>query len=210
MLLALAGCCIVWRGKRRRRAFLRNYDPGKSNLRTRAAKGWPSPLQVQGMQDVSDTPLSQRPLRAWDDSPQSSRSDQPFPRYVSPYSSHYGSPVSASDGHPPMPQWPVLGATEQQMLAQMQAAQQKQESQRSVNIGLALGGDTPVDNGAPKGKDKAAAEEEVYEMHRVDSSRRSGTVSSNSPTTPGEPYFSHSRTYSGSYRNFSGRRGSGI
>jgi hypothetical protein len=109
-----------------------------------------------------------------------------------------------------MPQWPVLGATEQQMLAQMQAAQQQQqEGQRSVNIGLALGGDTPVDNGAPMGKDKAVAEEEAYEMHRVDSSRRSGTVSSNSPTTPSEPYFSHSRTYSGSYRNFSGRRGSG-
>ena len=214
VLLALVGCCIIWRGKRRRRAFLRNYEPGGSRMRPRA-KGWPSPIHIHGMQEVSDTPVSQRPLRAWDDSPQSARSDQPFPRYVSPYSSHFGSPVSASDGqgHPPMPQWPALGITEQQMLAQMQMAQQqqqqlKQEGRRSVNIGVALGGDDSSTDYGSKSKDGT---EEAYEMHRVD---RSGTAavdpfSPKTSSTPSEQsYFTRARTYSGSYRNFSGRRGS--
>lgn len=154
------------------------------------AKGWPSPLQVGGMKEVSDTPLSQKPLRAWDDSPMSAHSDQPFPRYFSPYSSQFNSPVSATDAQ--QPQWPVLGAS--QML------QHQQQQNMTQNIGLALGGD---DASSAKGKDKA----EVYEMQNVDphdDDRYS------SPSSDQQSYFTHSRTYSGSYRNFGGRRGSGM
>lgn len=188
-ILIIAGCCVVWRGKRRRRAFLRNYEARQGNR-----KGWPSPLVTSGMKEVSDTPLSQKPLRNWNDSPQSSQSEQHFPRYFSPYSSQFNSPVSASDGQ--QPQWPPLNPQ-----------QQMQQQAMNHNIGLALGGDdSSVDNGA-KGKER----QESYEMHHVDPGYN-GEDHFSSPSSDQQSYFTHGhgRTYSGSYRNFSARRESGM
>lgn len=181
VILFIAGCCIIWRGKRKRRAFLRNYEAKQGR-----SKGWPSPIQTKGMKEVSDTPVSQRPLRAWDDSPMSQQSEQAFPgRYFSPYSSQYNSPVSASDAVVFGQQWPAA--------AQPQHFQQQQQEH---NIGLALGNIDPD----AKGKDKAS---ESYEMQFVDNGYHDERMS-----TPGdEDYFTHrqrGRTYSGSYRNFSG------
>ncbi|KAH6987505.1 hypothetical protein BKA56DRAFT_669150 [Ilyonectria sp. MPI-CAGE-AT-0026] len=107
-ILTILGCGIVWNGKRRRRAFLRQLETKHSN------EGWPSPHQremheAHGTHETHATPLSQRPLRGWDDSPMSATTtEKTYPRYFSPYSSQYNSPVSAQDGGPSM-QWP--GAT---------------------------------------------------------------------------------------------------
>lgn len=186
VILFIAGCCIIWRGKRKRRAFLRNYEAKQGR-----SKGWPSPIQTSGMKEVSDTPLSQRPLRAWDDSPMSQQSDQAFPgRYFSPYSSQYNSPVSASDAVLFGQQWPAG--------AHPQPQQQQFQQQQQQNIGLALGG---VDTDS-KGKDRA---EEAYEMQFVDNGYHDER-STPPGSEPREDYFTHrqhSRTYSGSYRNFS-------
>ncbi|KAF7561302.1 hypothetical protein G7046_g2839 [Stylonectria norvegica] len=94
-LLVLAGFFIIWNGKRRRKAYLRSLEDRNAH------KGWPSPHNPGEMRE---TPLSQRPLRGWDDSPQSANTDVNFPRYFSPYSSQYNSPVSALE-QPSMP-WP--------------------------------------------------------------------------------------------------------
>jgi len=191
VILSIAGCCIVWRGKRKRRAFLRNYEAKQGR-----SKGWPSPIQTQGMKEVSDTPLSQRPLRAWDDSPMSQQSVGEFPgRYFSPYSSQYNSPVSASDAVLMGQQWPAAA------YPQPQQHQFQQQQQQQQNIGLALGG---VDTGSD-GKGKTATEE--YEMQFVDNGYHDHNGMS--PVGAGEQredYFTHrqhERSYSGSYRNFS-------
>lgn len=237
VLLAIVGCFIVLRGKRRRRAFLRNYDPKLGR------KSWPSPAQVGGMRQINTaaagasthngshhnhthahnnsgnsgnsgayhggTPLSQRPLRdQWDDSPMTAASEQPFQRYFSPYSSHFGSPVSATDAlQQQHPQWPVLGGAEKQMTPH--------EVERS--IGLAFGGVNNDRGGG--GSDEDGKKPEAYEMQRVEgghgpfiSSPVEGRVAAASPQQQqqqqDEEYFSHghSRTYSGTYRNFAGSR----
>lgn len=157
VLLFLAGACIIWNGRRRRRAFLRKIESRNSKM-----AGWPSPQQTQQMKsfpfpqnagatrpETHDTPLSQRPLvrAGWDDSPMTAGTEEkPFPRYFSPYSSQYNSPVSAHDT--PGPQW-----------QQMPAPQ---------NIGVALGGDDSSGRWSPpspEGNDTP----ESYEMHQVDS-----------------------------------------
>lgn len=187
LVLIIIGVFIVCRGKRRRRQFLRNYDPKKG------PKNWPSPINVGGMKEIvtTDTPLSQRPLRAWDDSPMTAASEQPFQRYFSPYSSQFNSPVSATENQQ-QAQWPVLGA-EKQMTPQ--------ELER--HIGLAIGGDGSTVDGDHKGK-----QPEEYEMHRVDGAYQYPTTD----TRPAdqENYFTHGheRSYSGSYRHFAGSRGS--
>ncbi|KAH7318583.1 hypothetical protein B0I35DRAFT_246648 [Stachybotrys elegans] len=143
LLLSMIGCCIVWNGKRKRRAFLRTLEKDHAN------KGWPSP-QNHHQKDMSSTPLSQRPFRNWDDSPMSATTDTPFPRYFSPYSSQFNSPVSAHDNSTPM-QWPVAALGKPQ------------------EIGLALGDADNQWQPSPddtKGKARAT---ESYEMHHVHS-----------------------------------------
>ncbi|KPM41311.1 hypothetical protein AK830_g5239 [Neonectria ditissima] len=96
-VLTILGCGIVWNGKRRRRSFLRQLETKHGH------EGWPAPHPTG---ETHDTPLSQRPLRGWDDSPMSATTtEKTYPRYFSPYSSQYNSPVSAQDGGPSM-QWP--------------------------------------------------------------------------------------------------------
>ena len=123
LLLTVLGCGIILNGKRKRKAFLHK-------LQTQfPQKGWPAPTSPQRADMAEtpasqqhfrsgwdDTPLSQRPLRGWDESPLSGNTDKTFPRYFSPYSSQYNSPVSASDSQNPKLQmpFPVLGATQQQ------------------------------------------------------------------------------------------------
>lgn len=212
LLLSIAGCIVVWRGKRRRRAFLRNYDPKLGR------KSWPSPLKTGGMSQINtgmtgknnspyhghspyhgDTPLSQRPLRdQWDDSPMTAASEQPFQKYFSPYSSQFNSPVSATDAlHP---QWPVLGGAEKQMTPH----------QVERSIGLAFGG---VDADAADTKSNSDGRRpEEYELQRVEGGGgpyMSPVVENPaSPPERDENYFTHGheRSYSGTYRNFAGSR----
>jgi hypothetical protein len=163
-LLILLGCGIVCNGKRRRKAYL-------SKLDTKAARrGWPSPHGVREMDETpgqqhsfrgwDDTPLSQRPLKGWDDSPLTANSEKGFPRYFSPYSSQYNSPVN-DDEVQNMP-WPP-------------ALQGPSHGTRDYEIGLAVGA---ADGGASwtgeqGGKGKAIGES--YEMHEVESSASSSS-----------------------------------
>ncbi|OAA72490.1 hypothetical protein ISF_01563 [Cordyceps fumosorosea ARSEF 2679] len=138
LLLIVSGILIVWNGKRRRRAYLRKleaiYTPNK---------GWPAPQSPGG--GMFETPVSQRPLMTgWGDSPMTEPSERPFPRYVSPYSSQFNSPTSATD-MTSMP-WPSAALA------------------RDHQIGVAHGGDDNDDVGE-EGKGKGAPES--YEMHTV-------------------------------------------
>ncbi|KAJ0372586.1 hypothetical protein COL154_000319 [Colletotrichum chrysophilum] len=156
VILALTGFCIVWNGKRRRRAFLKKMEMKQKG----PANGWPSPLNVAGL---NGTPLSQRPLRSWendtpnssrpthgwDESPLSPQGEKAFPRYFSPYSSQYNSPVSGTEA--PNMQWPTNGPDPQH---------QQQE------IGLALGGDDAQQDWDDSHKGKGRSES--YELREVD------------------------------------------
>lgn len=139
-VLAVAGFLVVCLGKRRRRAYLRQMEARGDHGR----KSWASHAASRGQ--PSETPLSQRPLRAgWDDSPMSAATEKgafPAGRYFSPYSSQFSSPVSA--GEAPAMQWPDLS--------------QKRE------IGLALGGDSPRPEppSPAKGKGRAWDDADVY------------------------------------------------
>ncbi|KAI5865646.1 hypothetical protein GGS23DRAFT_436615 [Durotheca rogersii] len=132
VLLAIVGCGIVINGKRRRKAYLRR--------REQAAKNWPP---SQGGGEMFETPISQRPLRGWEDSPVSAATQATFPPYFSPYVSQYNSPVSGGEGQGSM--WPV---------------------EKSHNIGVAISPDreapSPWDD--KKGKDKMTADTEGYEL----------------------------------------------
>jgi hypothetical protein len=132
-LLGVAGFCIVTNGKRRRKAYLRR--------REEQVKNWPSP---GGGGEMFETPISQRPLRGWDESPVSAATDRPYPRYISPYSSQYNSPVSAIEG-PSHGNWPA---------------------EKTQNIGVALSPNAaPTDHWADKkGKDKLEDTKDAYEM----------------------------------------------
>jgi len=119
-ILAVAGVFIVCNGKRRRRAFLRELE------RRNGGQGWPHPKSRYGGgsgPDMFETPVSQRPLRGWEnDSPVSAHPDAPFPRYFSPYSSQYNSPVTgpeapgSSNAHQ---QWPTMMPPTEQQLDQL-------------------------------------------------------------------------------------------
>jgi hypothetical protein len=113
-ILAVAGCCIIWNGKRRRRRYLRELE------KRHGEQGWPHPKTRHGGSDMLETPASQKPLRGWDDTPVSAATeastDRTLGRYFSPYSSTYNSPVSAIDG-PAMRNWPTLSP---QKLTQVQ------------------------------------------------------------------------------------------
>lgn len=97
LILAIAGLCVVCIGRRRRRAYLRRHAARNASLgaeKSTMASAWPS----VGGTDRFETPLSQKPLRGWDDSPMSAATDRTYPgRYFSPYSSQHNSPVSAGD-----------------------------------------------------------------------------------------------------------------
>lgn len=166
LLLFLSGCMIVCLGKRRRRRYLRRLEAKHRH------QGWPTPNN-QG--EMFETPLSQKPLRGWEDSPISAHTDhaeQSFPRYFSPYSSQYNSPVSANEhsAGPSMastawPTHPGPGAfpnSTQEKLQQMMHEQsiaasspggagasihtfgaQQGRSTPQLEIGLAFGGDDP-------------------------------------------------------------------
>lgn len=166
-ILSIVGFCIVWNGKRRRRAFLRDLE------RRHAEQGWPHPKTRYGGSsggDMFETPVSQRPLRGWDESPVSAGPDptldRPLPRYFSPYSSQYNSPVSATDATTSAAgnQWPTIPNQRLEQIIQGQSpahgspppaftqwpspAQEKlmmqmyhERRQTEIAIGLALGGD---------------------------------------------------------------------
>ncbi|SPN97655.1 uncharacterized protein DNG_01168 [Cephalotrichum gorgonifer] len=140
-VLVVAGFSIVCIGKRRRRAYLRQMEG------TNEHKSWAGQLAVGSRGQPSETPLSQRPLRGgWDDSPMSAATEKMSPaRYFSPYSSQFGSPVSAVDA-PSMP-WPEVGPS------------------RERSIGIALGGESPQMPEPPspaKGKARAFDGVDVY------------------------------------------------
>ncbi|KAI1856099.1 hypothetical protein JX265_011814 [Neoarthrinium moseri] len=134
LLLGVTGFCIVMNGKRRRKAYLRRREDQR--------KQWPSP---GGAGEMFETPVSQRPLRGWDASPVSAATDRTYPRYFSPYSSQYNSPVSAVEG-PSHQQWPTEG---------------------TQNIGVALSPDAEHMHGYwgdRKGKDRLQDASDGYEM----------------------------------------------
>lgn len=133
-ILAVLGFCIVINGKRKRRAFLRRRDE--------QMKQWPN---AGGAGEMFETPISQRPLRSWDESPVSTTNDAVYPRYFSPYSSQFNSPVSAVEGN--NHQWPTNAAAAQ-------------------NIGVAIspdGNQSHYSWSDNKGKDKMQGGEN-YEM----------------------------------------------
>lgn len=156
-ILAVAGFLVVCIGRRRRRAFLRKLEMQHKD------SGWPHPFAtgiVQRGPDMNDTPLSQKPLRDWDDSPQSATTSDPYyNRYYSPYSSQHNSPVNGAEMTMAMAQqWPQafhdqpIYGDEYPTAAQEKAVQDQHEATASggnnlpnptTQIGLAFGGDEP-------------------------------------------------------------------
>ncbi|KAJ2904861.1 hypothetical protein MKZ38_007053 [Zalerion maritima] len=143
VLLATIGICIVWNGKRRRRAFLRKLE------KEHGPGAWPN--YHPGGADMFETPISQKPFAGWTDSPLTP-SEKQFPKYFSPYSSQYNSPTSAVDAQPQY-QWPDKAQAQQ------------------MTIGLALGGASDNRNSSPReaGSSSKGKEREEYEMTDVDS-----------------------------------------
>ncbi|KAK6193241.1 hypothetical protein LQW54_012649 [Pestalotiopsis sp. IQ-011] len=159
-VLAVLGFCIVTNGKRKRRAFLRRRDE--------QMKHWPTP---GGAGEMFETPISQRPLRSWDESPISVSNDATYPRYFSPYSSQFNSPVSAVEGN--HQQWPAAAAASQ-------------------NIGVAVspgGNQSHYSWSDRKGKDRAR-ESEDYEMQE-ENRGAIGLEEFYPPPPPQAPVLSH-------------------
>ncbi|KAM5342553.1 hypothetical protein ACJ41O_013519 [Fusarium nematophilum] len=150
LILITLGFCIIWRGRRRRRAFLSTLEIKQGG------KSWPTPIMIPG--EMRETPLSQKPLRGWDESPMSVRSEKPFHNYVSPYASQFSSPVSATELK--LANWPVMAPNGQMY--------QQQQNQSSPHIGVALGGDDSSINTSGSSKGKGRQHEEEYEMRPVD------------------------------------------
>lgn len=195
LLITVLGCAVILNGKRKRKAFLRKLEAQFPQ------KGWPasptSPRRADMSEAVAnhqqlhragwdDTPLSQQPLRSWDESPMTGNTDKSFPRFYSPYSSHFNSPVSAHDNLNPKLQMPLaaLGITE--------------------DIGVAIGGNEAEAEGPwvgspsdPKGK----APEEAYELNNVDvqndgESSSAGRMPQAQPPVLGHPGYGRSSTSS--------------
>ncbi|KAK3377794.1 centromere/microtubule binding protein cbf5-like protein [Podospora didyma] len=132
-ILFILGVCIVCNGKRRRRAFLKDLE------KRHAQQGWPNPnanhpnVRFAGA-EMFETPVSQKALRGWDESPVSAATEateRTMPRYFSPYQSQYNSPVSATDGGPSNAanSWPAFSP---QQLTQLMHEQQRQMSAHSA------------------------------------------------------------------------------
>ncbi|KAI1505625.1 hypothetical protein F5X99DRAFT_367241 [Biscogniauxia marginata] len=142
VILALMGCGVVINGKRRRKAYLRR--------RGDISKNWPTPHGGNGG-ETFETPISQRPLRSWGDSPMSAATQTTFPPYFSPYVSQYSSPVSASDG-PGNLAWPA-------------------ENAQSIGVAISPDHDASVTHwGDKKGKAKADLDREEYALQETVSS----------------------------------------
>jgi hypothetical protein len=118
LVFSIVGFCVIWRGKRRRRNLLLKHqqETGYSAwLAVQQDRGSILSTQPRDMSEAGgsaisgkgafyDSPSSQRPLvsnipwhgsRREDDTPISAVSEKG--RQFSPYSSQYGSPVSATD-----------------------------------------------------------------------------------------------------------------
>ncbi|KAI1376595.1 hypothetical protein F4677DRAFT_82561 [Hypoxylon crocopeplum] len=129
VLLAIVGCGIVLNGKRRRKAYLRR--------RSQVTKNWPP---SQGTGEMFETPVSQRPLRGWEDSPVSAATQSTFPPYFSPYASQYNSPISGGGVEGPSSSsmaWPVEKA-----------------HNNSIGVAISPDRDMPSPWDDKKGKDK--------------------------------------------------------
>lgn len=202
LALVVAGFCIVCNGRRRRRAYLRKLE-----MRQKDA-GWPhrggggggggsssggaGGGVINRGPDMNETPLSQKPLRGWDDSPLSATAtDTSYGRYFSPYSSHYNSPVSAA-GTPAImaQQWPSFhdhlspqgyhdhaqhgfpsAAQEKAMQDQHDAenaAAGPSSHQQPIHIGVALGGDEPSLRTEPSNPSFRDEQHNNHHHHRGD------------------------------------------
>jgi hypothetical protein len=111
VLMATTGFCIVWHGKRRRRAVIAAIQRSSGYAEWQAQNGaGPHGTPYMGKPPGSpffDSPQSQRPLRralSWD---QGSPESQIEKAYFSPYSSQYTSPVSALEGPSHAGPWPM-------------------------------------------------------------------------------------------------------
>ncbi|KAI1310181.1 hypothetical protein F5Y03DRAFT_347174 [Xylaria venustula] len=138
-ILILLGCGVVINGKRRRKNYLRR--------REEQAKNWPSPPAA----DMFETPLSQKPLRGgWGDSPVSAATTEgqyQYPRYFSPYTTQFDSPISSLEGqgHGQMA-WPI-------------------EKAQSIGVALSPDHDTAESPwGDRKGKERADTSVDGYEL----------------------------------------------
>lgn len=166
--------------------------PGNGSIRMGhgyAAGGWTGSIMT-GLQRAAgdaaaatthETPLSQKPLRGWDDSPLSATDKTFAGRYFSPYSSQYNSPVSAENTPNPQPLngagWPEMTPEEQERVFQQHMASIQAQHDAIVNqlspverrepreIGLALGGEPtePVESVVEEKK-----KQEEFEMQKVD------------------------------------------
>ncbi|CEJ80996.1 hypothetical protein VHEMI01151 [[Torrubiella] hemipterigena] len=148
-LLVVAGFLIVCIGKRRRRAYLRQLEAKY------AARGWPSP---GGQGDAFGTPISQRPLNGWQDSPMAETPNRQFPRYFSPYSSQLNSPATPGQ-HFDMA-WPESALPKGHSFSPISPQEQA--------VGL---WQTPA---SPEDKGKSVAES--YEMNYVEPASREAPV----------------------------------
>ncbi len=135
-LLIVVGCGVVLNGKRKRKAYLRE--------REKLQKNWPGQGGGAGG-EMFETPISQRPLRGWEDSPVSAATERSYPQYFSPYTSQYNSPVSAAEAVPGSVAWPA---------------------EKTRNIGVALSPDHEGSTawGDAKGKERAGADGDGYEL----------------------------------------------
>lgn len=197
LILAVVGFCIVCNGRRRRRAFLKKLEMRHKD------SGWPHPLAaasgIQRGADMNETPMSQKPLRGWDDSPQSATASEPsYAHYYSPYSSQLNSPVNGVDAAMANHPWPQGFQNDVQQpydngflsSAQEKALQENHEAATAagtaappMQIGLALGGDEPslrskVSSPSVQSREGQGAYRdennnghvESYELHEVSSS----------------------------------------
>ncbi|KAL2760761.1 hypothetical protein ACRALDRAFT_1073526 [Sodiomyces alcalophilus JCM 7366] len=177
LILIVAGSCIIWNGKRKRRAFLRNLETMKKR------PGWPTPINTSGggyfdnpsnqkpPRTWDDTPLSQKPLRDWDTSPQSVETEKFPTRYFSPYSSQFNSPDTAVDARN-MP-WPL----------DHKLSQSPMQDAREIGVALRSPGSPPMWQDV-KGK---GAMEEVYELKEVDPSAGNNNAATQYPAVPEIP-----------------------
>ncbi|TVY84303.1 hypothetical protein LSUE1_G002728, partial [Lachnellula suecica] len=112
LALGIAGFCIVWNGRRRRRRFLAKHQERtgyadwlakEEAAHDAAVKAHATPIDTGSAGGFFDSPQSTRPLvssRPWapgqkeEESPMSAVGEKV---YFSPYSSNYSSPVSASE-----------------------------------------------------------------------------------------------------------------
>ena len=113
VLLIIVGCCVVWHGKRRRRAQIarRQRESGYHEwVAQQVTQRSPPPTQMAfppharspsiGYYDSPQSAFSQKPLfssASWNKGAVQDDSSPGGEKVFSPYTSHYSSPVSATD-----------------------------------------------------------------------------------------------------------------